>query len=216
MKSMETSEEYKEFLNDLSGYYHHQERKEDTLPIGKRLKKIREMQNLSIERFSQISKIDINLLEQIEKQEVFPDLGTIKKLSMALRIATDFLLGEESGYSYSLIRKQERKNIRRYIAGTKERPNYHYQSLSGGIKNRHMDSFIVTLSAESENDELSSHDGEEFIVVIEGTIKVILGNKEEVLKEGDSIYYLSTIPHNVKNISGDKDAVIIAVLYTGN
>jgi quercetin dioxygenase-like cupin family protein len=51
---------------------------------------------------------------------------------------------------------------------------------------------------------------------MEGAIKVVLGNKEEILKEGDSIYYLANIPHNIINASEKDKAVIMVVIYTGN
>jgi transcriptional regulator with XRE-family HTH domain len=215
MKVMHESKEYKEFFDEVQGYYLGQEQKEDITPIGKRLKEIREMQKMSLEHFSSISGIDQKKLRDIEDQKILPDLGTIVKLSKALRIGTSFLLGQDSGYSYSVVRKKERQNIKRFSTGSSERPNYHYQSLASGIKDKHMETFIVTLTPGTGSDELSSHDGEEFIVIMEGSIRVILGNKEETLCEGDSIYYLSTIPHNIVNVSKTDKAVIMAVLYTG-
>jgi len=174
------------------------------------------MQDMSLEQFSKISGIDKDKVKDIEDHRILPDLGTIVKLSKALRIGTSFLLGEKSGYSYSVMRKQDRHNIQRFSTGSTDRPNYQYQSLASGIKDRHMETFLVTLTPDTGNAELSSHDGEEFLVVMEGAIRVVLGNKEEMLKEGDSIYYLATIPHNVINASVKDKAVIMAVIYTGN
>jgi mannose-6-phosphate isomerase-like protein (cupin superfamily) len=216
MKVMSESKEYKEYFDEVQGYYQDQEKKEDITPIGKRLKELRKMQDISLEQFSKISGIDKNKLKDIEDHRILPDLGTIVKLSKALRIGTSFLLGEKSGYSYSVMRKQERQNIQRFSSGSTDRPNYQYQSLASGIKDRHMETFLVNLTPDTGNTELSNHDGEEFLVVMEGAIKVVLGNKEETLKEGDSIYYLATIPHNVINASVKDKAVIMAVLYTGN
>jgi quercetin dioxygenase-like cupin family protein/DNA-binding transcriptional regulator YiaG len=215
MKVMHESKEYKEYFEDVQGYYQDQEKKEKITPIGKRLKEIREMQKLSLEQFSRISGIDQTKLKEIESQKILPDLGTIVKLSKALSIGTGFLLGQESGYSYSVVRKKDRQKIKRFSTGSSERPNYQYQSLASGIKDKHMETFLVTLTPDAGSDELSSHDGEEFIVVMEGSIKVVLGNKEETLSEGDSIYYLATVPHNVINASKKGNAVIMAVLYTG-
>lgn len=215
MKVMHESREYKEYFEDVQGYYQDQEKKEKIEPIGKRLKEIREMQKLTMEQFARISGIDQAKLGDIESQKVLPDLGTIVKLSKALRIGTSFLLGQESGYSYSVVRKKERKNIKRYSTGSSERPNYHYQSLSSGIRDKHMETFLVTLNPGAGSEELSSHDGEEFIVVMEGNVKVVLGNKEELLEEGDSIYYLASVPHVLVNPMEKGDAVIMAVLYTG-
>jgi len=214
MKSKNDTSEYDKFLHDLSGFYNSNEEKE-TAPIGKRLKEIRELEGMDINTLSGITGIDKNKLQGIENQEIFPDIETIIRLSKALRIATGLLMGEKSGYSYSVVKKNERKKTTRFISGTREKPDYHYQSLANGVKARHMAPYTITLSPENQNIEFSSHDGEEFIVVIEGEVIVTLGNREELLSEGDSIYYLSTIPHMVRNTSKDRDAVIIAVIYDG-
>jgi mannose-6-phosphate isomerase-like protein (cupin superfamily)/DNA-binding transcriptional regulator YiaG len=216
MKIMSDSKEYKEYFDEVQGYYQEQEKKDDITPIGKRLKELREMQNISLEQFSIISGIDKDKVKDIEDQRILPDLGTIVKLSKALRIGTSFLLGEKSGYSYSVMRKQDRQNIQRFSTGSTDRPNYQYQSLASGIKDRHMETFLVTLTPDTGKVALSNHDGEEFLVVMEGAIRVVLGNKEEMLQEGDSIYYLATIPHCVISASAKDKAVIMAVIYTGN
>lgn len=215
MKVMQENKEYNEYFDEVQGYYLGQEQKADITPIGKRLKEIREMQKMTLDQFSKISGIDRNKLRDIEEHKILPDLGMIVKLSKALRIGTSFLLGQDSGYSYSVVRKKERKDIKRFTTGTSERPNYHYQSLASGIRNKHMETFLVTLAPGSNSDELSTHEGEEFVVIMEGSIKVILGSKEETLSEGDSIYYLATVPHNIVNVSSTEKAVFMAVIYTG-
>ncbi len=209
------NQESREYFDDVQGYYQGEEKNEDVTPIGKRLAEIRKMQNMSLEQFAKVSGVLQKKLKDIEEQKVLPDLGTIVKLSKALRIGTSFLMGQESGYSYSLVRKTERQMINRFSTGSAERPNYQYQSLARGIQDKHMETFLVTLSPDAGSSELSSHDGEEFLVVMEGSIKVVLGNKEEILSEGDSIYYHATIPHNVINAAGKGNAVIMAVIYTG-
>lgn len=208
------NQESREYFDNVQGYYQGEEKREDVAPIGRRLAEIRKMQNISLEQFAKISGIPQAKLKEIEEQKILPDLGTIVKLSKALRIGTSFLLGEESGYSYSVVRKKERQKISRISTGSAERPNYQYQSLSHGVKDKHMETFLITLSPGAGSTELSSHDGEEFLVVMEGSIRVILGDKEEILNEGDSIYYHATLPHNVLN-AGKDNAVIMAVIYAG-
>lgn len=72
--------------------------------------------------------------------------------------------------------------------------------------------FAITLVGKGRAHSFSTHDGEDFILVQEGSIKIILDNKEEVLEEGDSIYYCSTIPHRIENLNIEK-SVILAVIY---
>ena len=214
MRSHVKSEDYQNFLDDLNGYYQEQEKGEEKKFIGERLKSIRELQGISIEKLAKIAGVREDLLNDIEKLKVYPDLGTIIKLSRALRIGTGLLLDEASGYSYSVVRKGDRKAIHRTPSGTKDHPSYLYQTLSTGVKARHMEAFIVTLTGKGEEAEPSCHEGEEFFMVMEGEVRVKLGNKEELISEGDSIYYHSTIPHMLQSV-GKTDAVILAVVYTG-
>ena len=72
--------------------------------------------------------------------------------------------------------------------------------------------FIEILPEHDEERRLSSHEGEEFIVVVCGTIEVIYGTETHILETGDSIYYNSVVPHYVSSANG-KEASIYAVLY---
>ncbi len=60
---------------------------------------------------------------------------------------------------------------------------------------------------------LSSHEGEEFIYVMEGAVEVCHGKKCHLIKAGDSIYYDSIVPHHVHGYQGQA-AKILAVIYT--
>ncbi|MBP7604286.1 MAG: helix-turn-helix transcriptional regulator [Spirochaetes bacterium] len=214
MRTQVKSEDYQNYLDDLTGYYSQQEKAEEKTFIGERLKKIREMQGISLEKLARLAGVEERYLREIENVKVFPDLGTIIRLSKALRVATGIILDEESGFSYSVIRREDRRDTRRTPSGNRDNPQYLYQSLSTGVVSRHMESFIVTLPAGGTADELSSHEGEEFLYVLEGEITIRLGKKEEILREGDSIYYLSTVPHSLKS-SGGGQAQVLAVVYTG-
>ena len=77
-----------------------------------------------------------------------------------------------------------------------------------------MEPFIIDFKVDKEdNHELSSHEGEEFIYILEGAIEVIYGQNTYLLETGDSIYYDSIVPHHVHS-SNDKEAKILAVIYT--
>ena len=77
-----------------------------------------------------------------------------------------------------------------------------------------MEPFMINVAPKSEVDfVLSSHEGEEFILVLEGCIEVNYGEAVYILNEGDSIYYDSIVPHVVK-LSYEKESRILAVIYT--
>jgi len=75
-----------------------------------------------------------------------------------------------------------------------------------------MEPFIVTIEADAKQ-EKSTHEGEEFIYVMEGKLALEYGMDKETLNAGDSVYYDSIVPHCV--LSADKNPVkILAVIYT--
>ena len=87
---------------------------------------------------------------------------------------------------------------------------YTYKSLAPEVQGRHMEALLVTLE-ENPQGELSVHDGEEFIYVLEGTVTMQVGEDKFELAPGDSLYYLSTTPHLIAAKEGQ--AQILAVLY---
>jgi mannose-6-phosphate isomerase-like protein (cupin superfamily) len=86
-----------------------------------------------------------------------------------------------------------------------------YQCLAGGGGKAHLRSFLITLDGKPGKKGLTRHRGEEFILVREGAVRILLGKNVETLYEGDSIYYRSTIPHCIENIEG-WHTVILAVI----
>ena len=61
---------------------------------------------------------------------------------------------------------------------------------------------------------LTKHSGQEFDLVISGTLKVQVGANTAVLHEGDSIYYNSSTPHGMIAVDG-KDCTFLAVVLPG-
>ena len=82
------------------------------------------------------------------------------------------------------------------------------------LADRHMEPFIIDVMPTEDSDfVLSSHEGEEFIMVMEGVMEISYGKNTYLLEEGDSIYYDSIVPHHVHAYEGQA-AKILAVVYT--
>ncbi len=180
--------------------------------IGVRVRTLREDKGLSLEEMSKLTGFDVEFLTKIEKNEVQPQLGTIMKMSKALDSAFGRLVSGVGEKIYSITRKDERKIISRSTAQKGEKQAYTYKSLAPEVKGRHMEALVVQLE-ENPEQEVSVHDGEEFIFVMEGTVALKIGADNFELKPGDSVYYLSTTPHLIASKSGT--ATILAVLYEG-
>lgn len=180
--------------------------------IGIRIKSIREEKGLSLDQLSKLTGFDVELLSNIESSKVQPQLGTIIKLSKALDSAFGRIVSGIGDKLYSVTRKNEQKIVSRSTSRKGRKQIYTYKSLAPEVKGRHMEALIVQLE-ENPEDEMSVHEGEEFIYVLDGIVLLNIGGDKFELEPGDSVYYLSTTPHLIASKSGK--ATILAVLYEG-
>jgi len=140
-------------------------------------------------------------------------LGTVIKVAKSLDLKIDYLISGEEGQDYTIARKDNRKVTPRYDLKREKHYGYEYESLAPHKTDRHMEPFLVTLGPSETEEERSTHDGQEFIFVLQGKMEVRLRDHIHLLEPGDSIYYDSTVPHLVKCYGG-KTTKILAVLYT--
>jgi len=182
--------------------------------LGIRLKEARESRGLSLFDIYLRTDIQTDQLSRIEKGEIHPPLGTVIKLAKALDKKIDYFISGEEGATFTIVRKENREVTSRFDSGREKHYGYEYESLAPLKTDRYMEPFLVTLEPSETDEERSTHDGQEFIFVLQGEMEVRLGDSSHILKAGDSIYYESTVPHLVK-CHRRKTTKILAVLYTG-
>ncbi len=180
--------------------------------VGERIRKIREEKGLSLDELSRLTGFDVEFLSRLEKSEAQPQLGTVIKLSKALDSAFGRLVSGVGDKLYSITRKSERRTVSRSTSQAGKKQVYVYKSLAPDVKGRHMEALLVQLDENPEKD-VSVHEGEEFIFVLDGIVVLEIGEDRYDLEPGDSAYYLSTTPHHIASKSGK--ATILAVLYEG-
>lgn len=182
----------------------------DMNKVGKRVKKYREHLGLTQEQLAINSSLDLTFIKDVEDGIVYPPIGSMIKLSRALgqRLGTfmdDQYVADPIIVRYSE-RKEETANSRDGAKG-----HYHYYPLGKGKSDRHMEPLFIRIE-EDEEKAMSTHEGEEFMVVVHGKIIVRYGKEEYILERGDSVYYNSVVSHFIGAIDGP--AEILAVLYS--
>lgn len=178
--------------------------------IGQRIRTLRESKGLGLDELSHLTGFDEEMLARIESADIQPQLGTVIKLSRALDSAFGRLISGHGDRLYSITRKTERRIVSRSTSKKGEQKAYAYKSLAPEVKGRHMEALMVQLEEDADPD-VSVHDGEEFIYVLDGTVVLQIGDERFDLEPGDSVYYLSTTPHVLAAKTGK--ATILAVLY---
>jgi quercetin dioxygenase-like cupin family protein/DNA-binding XRE family transcriptional regulator len=220
-KSKEPVRRFEETHDLLTDPSHFQRFEAETGPaggkkenLGERIRRAREMRGLTLGDLSSRTGIRVETLERIESNELIPPLGELIKLGKAVEMRMGFFISPGVDKPMAVVRSDCRPAISRYGKGRSEQYGYFYESLAPEKANRFMEPFLITM-VPTDVQDLSTHDGQEFIFVLEGEMKAQVGDQVEVLRAGDAVYYDSNCPHLVK-CAGDKPAKILAVLYTGS
>jgi transcriptional regulator with XRE-family HTH domain len=203
-----------DLLTDLANLSRMEAAKEGKESLGDRIRRVRELRGLTIKDLSSRTGIDIDTLGRIESSKVIPALGQLVKLGRALDMKMGYFISPGIDESMAVVHKHERRPVSRYGDAKSMLYGYSYESLAPDKANRLMEPFIVTL-VPTEAEEFSVHAGQEFVYVLEGEMKVKVGDRVDFLKPGDAVYYDSNQPHLVR-CAGTTATKILAVLYTGS
>ncbi|MDR0463851.1 MAG: XRE family transcriptional regulator [Treponema sp.] len=187
-----------------------------SLSLGERIAEIRKTYSISREDLSERSGVSADLVAKIEDDGHIPDLAPLIKIARGLGVRLGTLLDDHDKLGPVICRTEDTSS--RFKTGLPEgvaAAGHHgmaFYALAADKSSRHMEPFIVAIEADAQQDK-STHEGEEFIYVMEGTLTLEYGMDKEFLKTGDSVYYDSIVPHRV--YSADNNPVkILAVVYT--
>lgn len=182
--------------------------------VGGKIKQIREMKKVSVEELAERSGMDTSMIMKIEEEKNVPSLAPLIKIARALGVRLGTFLDDSDNYGPVVVRSGEYQKGARFTSQTSEaREHLNFFSLAFDKAGRNMEPFIVDIEPGLQSDYmLSSHEGEEFIYVLEGEIEINYGKEVYRLAKGDSIYLDSIVLHNV-HAGNNNSAKILAVVY---
>ena len=174
--------------------------------IAGRIKELREILEIDKEQIAEAIGVDVKTYEDYEEARDDIPIGKLYLIADALNVdPTVLLIGDEPRMvDYTVVRQEKGVRVERY-------PGYEFTSLAYNYVGRQMEPMIVTVDPDNKKPELVTHKGQEFNYVLEGTVAVILNDKEYILKAGDSIYFNPSLPHGQKAL-GNKPARYLTVI----
>ena len=188
----------------------------DQIVVGLKIKSLRESKNLSVEEIAERSGLSVDQINNIENGQNLPSLGPLIKIARALGVRLGTFMDDNDALGPVITRAEEREqnnSISFSNDAVDARKHMEYHPLAQQKAGRHMEPFIIDIHPEdTPNFQLSAHEGEEFIYVMNGEVEIVYGKDTYSLKEGDSIFYDSIVKHHVHGAPG-KSAKILAVVY---
>ncbi len=178
--------------------------------IGERIRTYRERLELSQEELASQSGFDCSLIAAIEEGSVYPALGTLTRLARTLGQRLGTFMDDQFKPDPLIMRAADRQESAR-PTHKEQAAGFNYIPLSSGKTDRLLDGFHIEIAADAPG-QYSTHEGEEFIMVLTGEVELIYGDATYLLGPGDSAHYNSVVKHLVR-ASGGQPATLHAVVF---
>jgi len=182
--------------------------------LGSKIKDFRGFKQISRSELAQKANLDESQLQSIEEKGIVPSLGHLIKITRALGVRIGTFLDDQDQIGPVVVRAGSGDSS--FSFSTKDestREHLNFYSLAQDKTGRHMEPFMIDIEPSAHPDyKLSSHEGEEFIYVLQGTVEINYGKEVYLLNEGDSIYLDSIVAHNV-HAAANQRAKILGVVY---
>lgn len=179
---------------------------EELKALAARIRELREVCGYTQEELAREIHVDVDTYKKYEESAADVPISVI--YSIAKKFGVDFseiMTGTSAKLrTYQVVRAGEGQVADRY-------PGYTFHNLAYRFSKKIMQPFLVTLDPSDKPAEPVCHNGEEFNLVLKGSIVVIFDGQEIVLQEGDSIYFNPTYPHGQK-CYGDEPATFLTMI----
>ncbi len=181
----------------------------EPLDLGARVRELRKARNWTLEQAAGQAGLARSTLSKIENGQMSPTYDALKKLAVGLQISVP-----------QLFTAPQRDQVNGRLSVTKSgegadhaTATYEHELLADSLRKKQMLPYRARVRARSmdEFDGWVRHDGEEFLYVLTGVIRLYTEFYEPIeMRRGDSAYYDAAMGHNVVSVS-DEDATILWV-----
>jgi DNA-binding transcriptional MerR regulator/mannose-6-phosphate isomerase-like protein (cupin superfamily) len=157
--------------------------------LGPHLRRLRTQRGVGLAEVAEAAGISVGFLSALERSQMSASVGTLRRLARYYRTnILDFFDATE--LNTRLVRPPKRKVLE---AG----PGVRMELLAWG--NKVMEPHLFRIKPNAGSGESYAHEGEEFLFVLRGELKIALASEEYHLKRGDSFYFESATPHHWQN-----------------
>ena len=177
--------------------------------LGNKLRHLRRISGMTIEQAARQIDVTKGYLSKIENGQADPSVAVLGRLAEAFAVPMATMFEGGGANELSIVRANERLHLTRPGAGK----GYKYESLVFKKANRHMEAFLLSYPAKSD-DTTYRHPGEEMLFMIEGQLLFRYAGVEYILKAGDCVCFDARVEHRGEAYGG-KPARSLVVTIPG-
>ena len=167
--------------------------------VRRRLRELRTQHGLTLEEVATRADIDVSTLSRLESGKRRLALDHLPRLASALSVTTD-----------DLMRAPEADDPRvRGASHTRDGVTYWPLTRSGPAGGLHTFKIRVSTRRRTPPDDLPVHDGQEWLYILSGHLRLILGERDFTIKPGEAVEFSTWTPHWFGVVDGPVEALAI-------
>ncbi len=168
----------------------------ESLSIGSRIRILRKSQKRNIQDIADACGLSKSMISKIETNAVMPSVATLVKIARALGTNVSVLMEERNVQTSEVTPMQKAlDNL------TQTNKGYHIYPFASAIQDKKMQPFLFVANKGEVVEHHLTHEGEEYMYVLEGEMKLQVGNIEYRLQQGDSVYFNAMEEHGIMPIT---------------
>lgn len=166
--------------------------------IGYKIRYIRKSQKRTLQEIADQCGFTKGLLSKIENNHITPPISTITKIANALGVKISALLDESGNKDKTVFTKRAKSEDSK---GIKTSKGYFFIPIATDRIDKTMQPYIFFAKKGDIKRQPMSHQGEEFIFILDGEVKFRVGSIEYIMQPGDSLYFNALEEHELSPIS---------------
>ena len=184
------------------------------MDVAMRIREMREILGFSIEKMAEMTQISVETYALYEAGTTDLPFTFMHNCAKAFGVEIPVLL---EGHSAKLSGYTVTRRGKGLVTASED--GITIQNMAPMFRQKLATPYWVTYeySEELQNQPIHTvtHDGQEFDMVVKGAMRIRIGEHEEVLREGDSIFYKSSTPHGMIAIDG-QDCVFLSMIMASD
>ena len=168
--------------------------------VAGKLRALRLRKKMRLVELASHTGLSAAMLSKLERGRMFPTLPTLLRIALVFGVGLDhFFSAAVPRRALGIVRRRERTRFTERLGGRDIA--WEFECLDFAATERRLNAYWVKFHAPARP-RPHEHDGAEFIHVLRGSLRLLVGGEDHELDEGDSIYFDSSQPHSYAKAGG--------------
>ncbi|KAA0083591.1 XRE family transcriptional regulator [Mycolicibacterium sp. P9-64] len=182
-----------------ANHSNHSSHEDVDLRVRRRLRELRTQSGLTLDEVATRADIDVSTLSRLESGKRRLALDHLPRLAAALSVSTDELLKAPETEDPRVKGGSHTRHLVTYWPLTRNGP-------AGGL---HAFKIRVSARRRTPPDVLPVHEGQDWFYVLSGRIRLILGERDFIIKPGEAVEFSTWTPHWFGTVDGPAEAIVL-------